>query len=171
MLDPRLFDLLETLAAADLDWLAEEVIQGVLAGDLPLESEASVIAARRDVYRKRQDSGGFGNLDVQWTEAVSLEGDRQLDWAVKHVVSRLDDALSLMQASTGRLDALVDGADSDGQRMKAVDAVGVQLVLTNSEEVLGETSRNAIEAAMTMMPLLKQALEEWRGISIAGGEA
>lgn len=51
MLDPRLFDLLKTLAAADLDWLAEEVIRGVLAGDVPLESEAAVIEARRDVFR------------------------------------------------------------------------------------------------------------------------
>jgi hypothetical protein len=170
MLDPRLFDLLKTLAAADLDWLAEEVIQGVSAGDVPLESEAAVIAARHDVFRERQNSGGFGNLNVPLMQATPLKGDEQLDWAVGHVVTRLLDALSSMRASTERLDALVEGADQKGWHQKASGIAGAQLVINDGEEVLGEADRDAIDAAMTTIASLKEALLQWRGASLAGGD-
>lgn len=169
MLDPRLFDLLETLAAANLDWLAEEVIQGVLAGDVPLESEAAVIAARRDVFRERQNSGGFGNLDVPLKHTTLLKGDEQLDWAIGHVVTRLLDALSSMRASTERLDALVAGADQTGWHSKAAAIAGAQLVINDGEEVLGEAERSTIDGAMRAMPSLKEALLQWRRASLAGG--
>lgn len=168
MLDPRLFDLLKTLAAADLDWLAEEVIRGVLAGDVPLESEAAVIEARRDVFREWQNSGGFGNLDVPLMHATPLKGDQQLDWAIGHVVRRLLNALSSMLASTERLDALVEGADQNGWFRKTADIAGVQLVISDGEEVLGEADRKAIDAALAAMPSLEEALLQWRGASIAG---
>lgn len=169
MIDPRLFDLLKTLAAADLDWLAEEVIQGVLAGDVPLENEAAVIAARRDVFREWQNSGGFGNLDVPLMQATPLKGEEQLDWAVGHVVTRLLDALASMQASTERLDALVEGANQEGWHGKAAGMTSAQLVINDGEEVFGAADRNAIEAAMRAMPSLKEALLQWRGASLAGG--
>jgi hypothetical protein len=169
MLDPLLFDLLKTLAAANLDWLAEEVIQGVLAGDAPLESEAAIIAARHDVFRERQNSGGFGNPEVPLMQATPLKGQEQLDWAIGHVVTRLLDALSAMQASTERLDALVDGADQELWHTKAVGITGAQLVLKDGEEVLGAADENAIEAAIRAMSSLKEALIQWRGASTAGG--
>lgn len=172
MLDPRLFELLRTLAAANLDWLVDEVVQGVLAGDIRLEREDAVKAARDEVDRASQDRRSPNVVESQIAEAASfdaapLEGDAQLEWAIAHVTTRLRDALSMMRIAAERLDTIIRNGDSEGIRSPAGRRVSTQLELIDGEEVLGEAGSSEFAAAEQALADLKQALEQWRGSSYA----
>jgi len=171
MLDPRLFDLLKTLAAADLDWLADEVVRGILAGEVQLETEDSVAAARSGVFRARQDGAGLKASDGQAQEALPIEGEAQLDWAIRHVSIRLRDALAMMRASADRLDRLVDAAGSDGGARLQGKVGRTQLVLSSGENVLDEAGPKELSAAQQAVAELKRALEQWRDTWTGGGGA
>ena len=161
MLDPRLFDLLETLAAADLDWLVNEVIQGILAGKVPLESVEEVKIARSDVARRSQDKRAFARSDDAAVIAPGLQGPAQFEWAVAHISQRLSDALAMMSIAAERLDQLVDGSDVDVAH-KTARAPRVRLVLAAGDEIAGEAVTADIGAARQGLSDLVQALEQWR---------
>lgn len=162
MLDPRLFDLLETLAAADLDWLVDEVIRGILAGKTPLETTEDVKLARSDVARWSQDKRAFARADAAAVVAPALQGAAQLDWAVAHITNRLSDALAMMSISAERLDRLIDGSDAENAREGRSDS-RTQLVLETGEDVAGEAVAVDVAAARQGLADLVQALEQWRG--------
>lgn len=162
MLDPRLFDLLETLAAVDLDWLVDEVIRGVLAGKAPLESAEDVKLARSDVARWSQDRRAFARADDAAVVAPALQGVAQLDWAVAHVTGRLSDALAMLSISAERLDRLVEGSSVENTP-KGSSGSRVQLVLEAGEEAVGEAMAVHIDAARQGLADLIQSLEQWRG--------
>src|SRR5829696_3305975 len=112
MLDRRLLPLIETLTRSDLDWLALEVINGALAGRAPNEPSEAIIAARSVAFRQKQDAGlqEFTSATEQPGQPFSWQ--EQIEWAVKHVLERISQVISMMSASAERLNAIVEeGAD------------------------------------------------------------
>lgn len=170
MLDPRLFDLLKALAASDLDWLADEVIRGVLAGEVPLESVEDVVSARSDVNRVSQDKRTYQSAGIHTVEGSPLVGEAQLDWAITHITTRLRDALSMMRASAHRLDGLVERYFPD-ESEKSPGSARAQIALVIGDELMSEAGVPEIAAAEGGLADLKRALEQWRGTSFIGSDS
>lgn len=170
MLDPRLFDLLMALASSNLDWLAGEVVQGVLAGDVPLESEENVSSARSDVARRSQDQTTYKSMGGLIGDAPRLEGTAQLEWAIAHVSARLRDTLLVMSAASGRLDDLVEKLAA-GEAQRSPGSARTQLVLVTSDETLSKAGMQEIVATQTGPANLERALKQWRDTSFLGFES
>lgn len=158
MLEPRLYPLLETLTGAGLDWLAQEVIAGALAGDVPEESPEALQAARSVVFRLRQDSGAQMPARASREHAMAFSGEQQIDWAARHVSQRLEEVLDMFKHSIDSLDELVD-ADRAGKSLEQPQA-GITLVLTDGDAP-SKADRKQIAAAMEGLGHLRDTLGSW----------
>ena len=108
VLNPRLLELIETLVAARLDWLAFELIEGIQAGHPPDEPEEALAAARTSIRSGKQPKA-HGEPYAIAMEAKPIPPDEQIEWAAAYVEERLGEALEQLQASIDTLDFLVEG--------------------------------------------------------------
>jgi hypothetical protein len=88
ILDPRLLELIETLVAARLDWLAFELIEGVQAGHPPEESEDALVVARESIRGNAQPKPR-GEPQAVTVEARPIPPKEQIEWAAAYVEERL----------------------------------------------------------------------------------
>ena len=165
MLEPRLFPLLETLTRADLDWLAQEIISGALAGRVPEESRETLQAARGIVFRRAQDSGALVPRRSSEERAEAFSADEQIEWAAQHVVQRLQQALEMLRDSIDRLDEI-------SQREKQAKHSGstganITLVLSDRDSVY-KTDRAQLAAALEGLSELRGALGIWAAEALGG---
>lgn len=158
MLEPRLYPLLETLTRAELDWLAQEVIAGALAGDVPEETPETLQAARSIVSRRTQDSGAHTPARAPPEPPRAFSGEQQIEWAARHVSQRLEQVLMMFQHSIDRLDRLVD--TDRASRSLEQPRSGATLVLAD-RETLDKTDRKQLEGATEGLGLLRDALATW----------
>jgi hypothetical protein len=154
MLDRRLLPLIETLTRSDLDWLALEVINGALAGRAPTEPSEAIIAARSVAFRQKQDAGlqEFTSATEQPGQPFSWQ--EQIEWAVKHVLERISQVISMMSASAERLDAIVEEGADVIERPKTI------LVLAEADRS-SKVSVEELTAAAEAFASLQGALREW----------
>lgn len=165
MLDPRLFDLLRSLASSNLDWLVDEVVQGLLAGNVPLESPENVLSARSDVARVSQDVTRHKSVGGAIGEVLRLEGEAQLEWANAHVITRLRDTLLMMRAASDRLNDLVEKRAAD-EEQRSQSSPRTQLLLVTNDETASKAGVQEIITAQTGLEDLVRALEQWRDTSL-----
>jgi hypothetical protein len=166
-LDRRLLPLFETLVRADLDWLAQEIVAGALAGQVLEESPEQLQAARSAVFREKQDVGVREvELSVE-ADAEPLEGDEQIAWAATHVSDRLEQLLKMTSLSIARVDAIVEG--DPGERAFASDGEGTVLVLEDGDRSTKVDARG-VAAASEAIDALRAALEAWSVDARRAGE-
>lgn len=156
ILDPRLFDLFETLRASQLDWLIFELMDGIQAGIRPTESLDDLAQARRDVRSDRSYEFSYPPV----SEASPISGDEQIEWAVQYVTDRLDATLAELTRSANNLDAILsgDGAKSANIVKRGPGEVIVELSDSDGGRKLG---RDDILAASAGLPRLRKELEAW----------
>ncbi|PIB92737.1 hypothetical protein [Caulobacter sp. FWC2] len=158
-LDPRLLDLIETLSASGLDWLAFELIEGIRRGEQPLESEENLDVARTVVRSGQEGASWESGAAETPVKATALED--QIKWAADYVVMRLDDALGQLDASIGNLE---DVCRHGRERLKSfsdVQHVGPMTVVID-DEVARKTDREAVHTARLALADLRQAIAIWR---------
>ncbi len=152
-LDPRLFDLFETLRASQLDWLIFELMEGIQAGKHPSESPDTLAQARRDVRSDSPLEFDFGPT----SEAVPISGDDQIEWAVQYVADRLDATLAELRKATDNLHAIFNGNATSTTKQGPQEVI---IQLADGDE--GRTlRRNDIIVASSELPGLRKELEAW----------
>jgi hypothetical protein len=157
MLDPRLLDLLETLTASRLDWLAFELLEAIQAGRAAEETEAALAATRRAISSNAQPKPR-GEPAAQKSDVEAIVGDDQIAWAARHVADRLDAALEQLIASIDALDLIVGEDIEDEPETK--QALGCVLVLEDAELPRKATRDDAV-GARAAVPALRAGLEAW----------
>ncbi|RWJ39745.1 MAG: hypothetical protein EOR36_25120 [Mesorhizobium sp.] len=165
ILDPRVLELIETLVAARLDWLAFELIEGIRVGRLPDEPEQALAAARQSVRSNAQPKAR-GEPHILLEEPKPIPADEQVEWAAAYVEERLDAALEQLQASLETLDFIVDATierqdpqDVSAQASGKTDQ-DVTLVLLDLEGDR-KSNRDDVSGARDDFPTLRAALAEW----------
>lgn len=173
ILNPRVLELIETLLAARLDWLAFELVEGIRLGRSPEEPEEALAAARQSI-RSNSQPKARGEPQGLLVESLPIPADEQVEWAAAYVGGRLEAALEQSQASIDTLDFIVESTtESEGPRDRATRIAaqtrqGMTLTLLDAEGDL-KSSREDIAGALDEVPALRAALAEWA--TGAGGEA
>lgn len=158
MLEPRLYPLLETLTRAGLDWLAQEIISGALAGRVTEESPQTLQAARNIVFRRTQDSEVRMLVKHSEERAEAFSADEQIEWAAQHVVQRLEQMLEMFRHSINRLDELTQRRESG--KLLGQTRASIVLVLADGEAV-SKMDRAQLTAALEGLSQLSDALGVW----------
>lgn len=165
ILDPRVLELIETLVAARLDWLAFELIEGIRLGRLPDEAEEALAAARQSVRSNAQPKAR-GEPHVLLEEPKPILADEQVEWAAAYVEERLDAALEQLQASLETLDFIVDATierqdpQEDPAQASGKTDQDVTLVLLDLEGDR-KSNRGDVSGARDDFPTLRAALADW----------
>jgi hypothetical protein len=157
MIDNRVYAVLETLAAADLDWLAREIEEGILKGHVFAASPEQLALARELAGRRNQDLGfeAVQRLDVPPDKA--LTDVEQLDFAAKYIVKRLADVLEWMESSLANLRDLLD----TDVRPPRGTAPGPLVLGLNDGEAVAHVSAEELEGAREGLTELVHALADW----------
>ncbi|CAN5495786.1 hypothetical protein BH10PSE12_BH10PSE12_07800 [soil metagenome] len=165
--DPRLFELLETLSAARLDWLAFELLEDLQAGQAQVESEQTLAETRRAVASTEQPKARGEPVSAA-ARAQEISGDAQIRWAAAYVLRRMDAALGQLDVAIDTLDSLIGEGEQSADRGKATPPDGAMLFLSD-EDVGRKARREDVVSARAALPSLRQALDIWA--APAGGLA
>lgn len=165
ILDSRVLELVETLVAARLDWLAFELIEGIRLGRSPEEPEEALAAARQSIRSNAQPKAR-GEPQVLLAEPQPIPAGEEVEWAAACVEERLEAALEQLQASIDTLDFIVESTSEpeDPQDLATGASVktgqGMTLVLLDVEGDR-KSSREDIAGARDEIPALHAAFAEW----------
>jgi|ERR1700722_985566 len=171
IVDPRLLPLIETLIAADTDWLAFEILDGIQSGRVAEETREDLQSTRLAVRTAKHQKRRSEERSVPPPAATPLVGDEQIDWAVNYVADRLSDAVSMLGATLDQLNQIASSTEepqatiSDRTSRKDVD-----LVLREEGEgpVLHRTQ---VDEASAAIPKLREALSNWANSTRIGGHS
>lgn len=164
-LDIRLLELIETLAAARLDWLAFELIEEIQAGYSPKESEKQLAAARQSIRTNSQPKS-HREPHLEAAEPKPIPVDDQIDRAVTYVDRRLGQALEQQLATINSLNFILANTTEQPADENSVSQVadafegGVSVILqdVNEDRKIGLEN---VAAARDEIPALRKALVEW----------
>ncbi|MFN3817391.1 hypothetical protein [Blastomonas sp.] len=171
-LDSRVLELIETLVATRLDWLAFELIEGIRLGRTAEESEEALAAARKSIRSDAQPKAR-GEPQVLLTKPEPIPAGEQVEWAAAYVAERLESALKQLQVSVDALDLIVESTNEPerpqdlAQAASAKTEQGTVLVLLDVEGDR-KSSRKDVADARDDFPALRAALAEWT--APAGGQ-
>lgn len=165
ILDPRVLELIQTLVASRLDWLAFELIEGIRLGRPPDEPEETLAAARQSVRSNAQPKAR-GEPHVMPEEPKPIPADEQAVWAASYVEERLDATFKQLEASLEALDFIVETTieRQDPQDVptlasdKTEQRVTLVLLVLEGER---KSSRDDVAGARDDFSTLHAALAEW----------
>jgi hypothetical protein len=171
IIDPRLLPLIETLIAADADWLAFEILDGIQLGRVVEETREDLQSTRLAVRTAKHQRRRSEERPVPPPAATPLVGDEQIDWAANYVADRLSDAVSMLGATLDQLNQIASSTEepqatiSDRTSRREVD-----LVLREEGEgpVLHRTQ---VDEANAAIPKLREALSNWANSTRIGGHS
>lgn len=165
ILDLRVLELIETLVASRLDWLAFELIEGIRLGRTAEESEEALAAARYSIRGDAQPKAR-GEPQVLPAKAEPIPAGEQVEWAAAYVEERLETALEQLQASLDALDFIVESANEpegpqdSAQAASTKSKQGTALVMLDVEGDRKSTLED-VAGARDDFPALRVALAEW----------
>ncbi|HEY1580507.1 MAG TPA: hypothetical protein VGF82_25880 [Terracidiphilus sp.] len=171
MIDPRLLPLIETLIAADADWLAFEILDGISFGRVVEETREDLQSTRLAVRTAKHQRRRSEERAVPPPAATPLVGDEQIDWAAKHIADRLSDAVSMLGVTLDRLNQIVSSTEeSQATTSDRTSTREVDLVMR--EEGEGPVLRSAqVDDANAAIPKLREALSNWANSTKIGGHS
>lgn len=165
MIDSRIFPLLETLAASNLDWLVRDILATIEMGDSQLETEDAVSGAQERV-RQNEDVRSESEDSAETVRSRPWTGDEQVAIAGELVVSRITETLHMARDSiegVSRVIGKYDGRDIEG-------SAGGFVLLGDNGEVEGSIDEAAVEQALIGLKQLRLAVEEWATEMLGGTE-
>jgi hypothetical protein len=137
LIDPRIFELIETLDAAGLGWLGHEIL-----GDLLAEQE--------------EGSPPEGQARVPDTSREApLSEDKQVDEAIRLTVKHLTRILDMMSNARDNIDII-----AQGRPLTANDARVATLVLKDTKFV-SVVDHDGLASAKSLIGDLKDTLDAW----------
>ncbi len=165
VLNPRLLELVETLSAARLDWLAFELFESVQTGQPAEESEEALALARESIRGDAQPKAR-GEPQAIDAKAKAIPPEEQIEWAASYIEKRLDEALDQLQTSIETLDFVVEGtterSDRIGTAAQAADAPRRQMVSVLLDASGDRKSdRDGVGEGRESLPALRAALSDW----------
>jgi hypothetical protein len=164
ILDARLLPLIETLAAADLDWLAFEIVDGVRAGRVDEETPEALASIRGAIASaKLKDFQLEKRVPAAPTipaAAQPIVRDEQIRWATEYVDKRLTDALTMLQTSIDQLEDIVSKPPRGDIRVEAGVDHDVSLVFQGEAEK-STSARAQTAEAIAALGALRHALSSW----------
>jgi hypothetical protein len=155
-LDPRLFQLFETLVESSADWLVFELIEGIEAGNVAEETADDLASARILAGQERESPRPLERIAVS-PESWPLEGDDQVVWAARYVGGRLKEVLAMMDASAERLNMLLERHGDSGMK-ELRSSVVLGLCLNDENITVGPGGRAVAQSAITD---LFSGLDSW----------
>lgn len=159
MLDERLFSLLATLAAVDLDWLGIETEQYLLQGIVGLESQETLTGVRKAISDAvPRDAVGF-SFPVDEAADQPFEKSQQIDLAIKFIVTRLRSIVGMTSDSIERLAELSGTPTITAQGRDGGGNIFHVLATPESTHV---TSVEDLELARRFIADLERSLQDWR---------
>jgi hypothetical protein len=171
-IDSRLLPLIETLIAADADWLALEILDGLRLGRVREETREDLKSTQLAVRAAKHQERRSEERAVPPPVGTSIVGDQQIDWAVEYVVDRLFSAVSMLRASFTQLNEIV--SRNPEFHAPAYDgAIEKQLDVAVQVEAEGPSlSSSDVDRAIATIPKLREALTTWAdGIRNGGHRA
>lgn len=164
-LDPRLFQLFETLVQSKADWLVFELIEGIEAG-IVVEEAANDLASARIQARQARQERPRERIAVS-PESRPIEGANQVVWAAHYVANRLKDVLATMDVAAERLNMLVDPNADIGIKARQTS---VTLGLRVDDGLISVGPEARVAARLAVINLVV-ALESWVHEVTDGGQA
>ena len=163
IIDPRLLPLIETLVAADVDWLAFEILEGVQVGEVLEESfEKLRLTQERVRSTKRLSLKEHGAEESVLTPVSNPRtGNAQLLWAARYINQRLWDAVSMVSASFDQIEVILSTLAPKAAPPSPVIHGAVTVVLQQPDEREATLSRNGAGAARAGLEQLQLALNAW----------
>lgn len=159
--DPRLFELITSLADAGADWLGLEILDGVRSGLAVEESRQSLLNAQMAARFGRQPAIDKERV-LAFPVPQELHGDEQLIWAAAYVIERLTDEAEMLNSSLDELNVLAIGREPDvePQHHQLQRAPAVTLQVGEDGPVIETVD---IAALRRDLADLNRALESWLG--------
>lgn len=165
VLDIRLLELIETLAAARLDWLAFELIEEIQAGRVPEEPEKELAAARWSIRTNAQPKAR-SEPQIVAAEPKPIPINDQVEWAAAYVDKRLDQALEQQLSTINSLSFIFANTTEQPEGESSVAQVpgtiegDVSMVVMDTDDAQKVSPENVI-AARDGVTALREALAEW----------
>jgi hypothetical protein len=164
-IDRRLLPLIEALAAVDADWLAFEILEGLQRGRVAEETHDNLLFTQQTVRSaKRKKSAERPRPDLVSSPAPPqpITGDDQIDWAVSYVNERIQDVVSMGDATLEELNAILYTSVPPEVRLTVSPPTdGVTLVLQTDDEQQRSFRRDDIARARAGLPRLRSELLTW----------
>lgn len=164
-LDPRLLDLVETLAASGFDWLAYELIDGARRGRAICEPEAELARVREQLLSDLPSKPWSDTATIA-AAPVPRSGDEQIDWATDYIVTRLEGVLEQLSTAIDNLDAVGLG-QNDAVFTKAAQAGPLVIALEGEPGVA--TRPDKLGLAFEGLAMLRQSVIVWRSTIVSSG--
>lgn len=164
-LDHRLWPLLASLSDAGADWLAQEIIDGLRSSDCPIADPETLAQAQRIAET------GAGEIEHEVTiEPQPLRGDHQVPWAAHHIADRLDHTLSLLEASFGLLDDIIDHRNDAQDAISRGSSVArpPTILVVNEDEGSIAVQASDLPRARVAVGALRESLEQWSSEVLRG---
>lgn len=165
-LDPRLFELFETLVESGADWLVFELMEGIKAGIVAEETTDDLASARIIASQAPELRRPVERVELN-PESQPLEGNDQIVWAARYVGDRLKDVLAMMDASADRLSMLVNRRGDIGTKGRGFS---VTLALRGDDEVIAVRPEGLADAQSAVIDLYL-GLESWAHEVTGGRQA
>jgi hypothetical protein len=168
-IDPRLVPLIETLIAADADWLALEILDGLRLGIVAEEIREHLLSTQLAVREAKRQERRSQERAVPPPVAKAIIGDEQIDWAAKYVADRLSDAVSMLRASLDQLNQIArSNWELHAQPSDRTLDRGFDLALQTEDRGPILTS-SGVGDAISAIRLLREALLGWANSMKDGG--
>jgi hypothetical protein len=163
-IDRRLLPLIEALAAVDADWLAFEILEGVQRGRVAEETRDDLLLTQQKV-RAASRKKSTERPRPHWVSpapAQPITGDDQIDWVVSYVTERIQDVVSMGDATLEELNAILFTSAPPQVRLTLPPPTdGVTLVLQTDDEQQRIVRRDDVAQARAGLPRLRSELLTW----------
>jgi len=160
-LDSRLLPLIETLAAADADWLAFEILDGLQQGRVAEETHDDLHSTQIAVRKAERATRRSEEPALPPPAAEPIVADEQIEWAADYIAKRMSDAVLMVGATLDQLDEVTSGAQPlDRGPLASGAKEGVTLILQTQDERLSVRKGEAANARAAL-PKLREALLAW----------
>jgi hypothetical protein len=164
-IDRRLLPLIEALAAVDADWLAFEILEGVQRGRVAEETHDDLLLTQQKV-RGASRKKSTERQRPHWVSpapAQPVTGDDQIDWAVSYVNERIQDMVSMADATIEELNAILFTSAPPQVRLTLPPPPtdGVTLVLQTDDEQHRIVRKDDVAQARAGLPRLRSELLTW----------
>ena len=163
LIDSRLFPLLETLAASNLDWLVRDILAIVEMGETQIASEGEMYAAQERI-RLDQDSRSEHEDQAETAVSKPWSGDEQVALAAHIVVTRIEESLVMARYSIEAVSTLI----GESERVDTGRSVEGLALLGDDGELAVSIDRPAIDDALESLDQLRLAVGEWKSEMLGG---
>lgn len=165
LIDIRIFPLLETLAASDLDWLVKDILATIEFGDPQMESE-DVVSHAQERVRQNDDVRSEREDRAEMASSRPWTGDEQVAIAADLVLRRMKETLYMAREAIEGVSRCIGEYNGEG-----IDALvdGVALLGGNGQ-IEASIDGLAVEHALGDLDKLRLAVEEWKFEMLGGAE-